>query len=467
MMELLLRMVLCGTHQLVMELDLNDLQAREILRQSLSEIAQLPAPTTTALQILYQVPQQSLSLLQPTLEQQAHANQKHPECELNNGRRQDRLLTPEEKRQTIDESNHEYCQRSRTRRSCDLRLELDLDPVCERQYTSQGIPDAIRSTQEALLVESRLFEQTAPPQQPQSNPPAPRLTDQFRQEQAARALAYLKNPDLAPPDGETSAAGVEPTEQGGSPNLTHLLQALMASASSEDEEEDIDVGAFRSEKNSSSYQGAHRQVSQNGTPVDFQYTTIRYQAQTEADGRTTCLSSLGTAEEAARLDATSYLKSGPRVVAHPKEPKKAKKPKKARKRQRNDWQAKDWQAKKPVPMHCEKECGFKADEVRCNADRSPAAPRCFRTGMISETAPAQNKEPTPAADTAITRALASSDDDEEASSLRPAKRARATTTRHPGGLDIQAGERLDVEWNGSYYPATVVTISLDGLLSVK
>ena len=68
-----------------------------------------------------------------------------------------------------------------------------------------------------------------------------------------------------------------------------------------------------------------------------------------------------------------------------------------------------------------------------------------------------------------------------ASSLRPAKRARVATLKESNtvlpasasrlpprqrGLGIQVGERLEVEWNGSYYHATVDAITLDGLLNV-
>ena len=68
-----------------------------------------------------------------------------------------------------------------------------------------------------------------------------------------------------------------------------------------------------------------------------------------------------------------------------------------------------------------------------------------------------------------------------ASSLRPAKRARVATLKESNtvppasasrlpprqrGLGIQVGERLEVEWNGSYYLATVDAITFLGLLNV-
>ena len=87
------------------------------------------------------------------------------------------------------------------------------------------------------------------------------------------------------------------------------------------------------------------------------------------------------------------------------------------------------------------------------------------------------------------KAQAASDDDDDdedeeeasSSSQRPAKRARVATPAESSpvppvlasrlaprqrGLGIQVGERLEVEWNGSYYHATVDAITLDGLLNV-
>jgi hypothetical protein len=91
-----------------------------------------------------------------------------------------------------------------------------------------------------------------------------------------------------------------------------------------------------------------------------------------------------------------------------------------------------------------------------------------------------------AARRALQGAYMDEDTDEEevaAASSRPAKRARVATLAtleergaaalalplppRQRGLDIQVGEGLEVEWNGSYYPATVVAITMDGLLNVK
>jgi len=73
------------------------------------------------------------------------------------------------------------------------------------------------------------------------------------------------------------------------------------------------------------------------------------------------------------------------------------------------------------------------------------------------------------------------DDVAAVSSLRPAKRARVATLKESNtvppasasrlpprqrGLGIQVGERLEVEWNGSYYLATVDAITFLGLLNV-
>jgi hypothetical protein len=54
----------------------------------------------------------------------------------------------------------------------------------------------------------------------------------------------------------------------------------------------------------------------------------------------------------------------------------------------------------------------------------------------------------------------------ESSAVPPASASELPRRR---GVDtcIQVGEQLEVEWNGSYYPATVDSISLRNLLNVK
>jgi len=127
-------------------------------------------------------------------------------------------------------------------------------------------------------------------------------------------------------------------------------------------------------------------------------------------------------------------------------------------------------------MYCEKGCGGKDMDVEAHRNAPPTAPLCSqRRGVINEAAQARNKHSTPDTKaTATKRALASNEEDDHAEeaassfSPRPTKRARTTTTtRHSGGLDIQVGERLEVEWNDTYYPATVVAITPHGLPNVK
>jgi len=144
-----------------------------------------------------------------------------------------------------------------------------------------------------------------------------------------------------------------------------------------------------------------------------------------------------------REDEGEKAHGGPPVV--PNEPKKP------RKRQRNDCLPEEAQP----PASIKRKADPKKEKARSNT-------KVLRRSVV----------PTPDTKATATKtALASSEDDEEEASsssfTRPAKRARTTiTTRHSGGLDIQAGERLEVEWNGIYYPATVYTISLQGLPNV-
>jgi len=237
-------------------------------------------------------------------------------------------------------------------------------------------------------------------------------------------------------------------------------------------EEEIDLEPFRSTNSAAGFQGV-RWYSRNA----------KYQAQFKVNGAYRQLGYFDTAEEAARAYARAYIRHHggppapptPRVAGQVREKEegerahggppavalKMKEPKMPRKRQRNDCLPEE----APPPASSKRKTDPKKEErekTRSNVANTGAANAKFQQSFVV---------PVPDKAVATKRARASSEEEdeeeeEEASSSRPAKRAR-TTTRYSGGMDIQVGEQLEVEWNGTYYPATVVAITLDGHLNVK